>query len=144
MKDLANSLFISPSEVSESLNRSKIAALIDYKKSRINRQNFYEFLEHGFKFVFPETPNGMAIGFPTAHSHPFLKKYIRSDIEYIWPDQEGKVEGLIIEPLYKNQVKAIRNDELLYKLLALLDVLRVGKNRETIIALDELKKNILG
>ena len=42
LKDLASSLYISPSEISESLNRIAIAGLIDHNKRRINRQAFFE------------------------------------------------------------------------------------------------------
>jgi hypothetical protein len=45
--------------------------------------------------------------------------------------------------LYKNQVKAAKLDANLYKMLALLDVIRVGRVRETIVAVDELKRMIL-
>ncbi len=143
LKDLAQSLYISASEVTESLNRSKIAGLIDYNKEKINRQNLFEFLEHGLHYVFPQHPGTMANGIPTAHAHPFINKYFNSDLLYVWPDIKGNMRGLIIEPLYPNQVKAIKEDELLYKLLSLIDVIRVGKVRELKIAVSELKKIIL-
>ena len=52
LSTLSNELSISISEISESLNRSRIAKLIDYEKKKINRQNLMEFLEHGIKYVF--------------------------------------------------------------------------------------------
>lgn len=143
LKDLASTLFISASEVSESLNRSKIAGLIDFNKQRINRQSLVEFIEHGFKYVFPQQPGSMTNGIPTAHAHPFLKKYIKSELPYIWPDAQGSDRGLIIEPLYPNQVKAVKDDQTLYKLLALLDVFRVGRVREIKVASQEIRKMIL-
>lgn len=142
MKDLANSLFISPSEISESLNRSKLSGLLDYNKKKINRQNLLDFLEYGFKYVFPVQPGGQASGFATAHSHPFMREHISSDLMYVWPDSDGEIRGLSIEPLYPKQVKAILIDQTLYKLLALLDVIRVGRVREIKIAREELKKII--
>ena len=44
-KDLAQSLFISGSEIGESLARSEVAGLIDFTKKRVNRQGLFEFLQ---------------------------------------------------------------------------------------------------
>ena len=143
LTQLSNSLFISLSEISESLNRSQIASLINYDKKKVNRQNFFEFLEHGVRYVFPVKPGTMVRGIPTAHSHSFMKKSFASEINYVWPDVEGKVLGLKIEPFYLKQVKAVKEDEIFYKLLALVDVVRVGKAREIKIAISELRKIVL-
>ena len=143
LKDLASSLYISPSEISESLNRSQFAGLVSYDKKKVNRLNFYDFISHGFKYVFPQQPGSIGKGIGTAHAHPFLKKYILSDMPYVWPDAESKERGLCIEPLYPNQVKAVKADSQLYKMLALTDALRVGKAREVKLANAELKKMIL-
>lgn len=140
---LANSLRISISEISESLNRSRIAGLIDYNKKKINRQNLMEFLEHGVRYVFPQEPGSMVRGIPTAHSHSFMKKNFLSEIDYVWPDNKGSIMGLKIEPFYPKQVEAVNEDELYYKLLSLVDVIRVGKVREIKYAVNELRKNIL-
>ena len=85
----------------------------------------------------------MATGIPTAHSYSFYKPYFSSEQDYIWPDEDGTVRGLAIEPLYKNVVKAVKVDEDLHKLLASIDIIRVGKTRETKLALKELQKMIL-
>ena len=140
---LSHLLRISISEISESLNRSWLAGLIDYNKKRVNRQNLMEFLEHGVKYVFPQQPGAMVKGTPTAHSHPNMKKKFISEINYVWADSRGSAMGLMIEPFYKNQVEAVKNDETYYRLLALVDVVRVGKVREIKYALDELKKAII-
>lgn len=140
---LANSLSISISEISESLNRSRQAKLIDYEKKKINSQNLLEFLEHGIKYVFPQQPGAMVRGIPTAHSHPFLKKHFISEMNYVWPDPKGGTMGLLIEPLYPKQVNAVKGNDRFYKLMALIDVIRVGKVRETKFAIEELKKEII-
>ena len=66
--DIANALNLSPSEVSEALNRSKIAKLIDGKKKSVNPNSFKEFLIYGLKYVFPVEPGAIVRGIPTAHS----------------------------------------------------------------------------
>jgi len=138
LQPLSNMLRISISEISESLNRSRIAGLIDFKKKRPNRLALIEFLEHGLKYVFPQKPGATTKGILTAHSHPFIKQFIKSDENYIWPSFEGNFMGQTIEPFYDRQVEAVKDDPELYKLLALVDVLRVGRVREVEIAKSEL------
>ena len=140
MAGLSNLLRISASEISESLNRSQIANLIDYHKKNVNRQNFFEFLEHGVSYVFPQQPGAMVRGLPTAHSHPSMKEVFISDINYVWPDNKGTIMGLMIEPFYPKQVEAAKEDEVYYNLLAMVDVIRVGKVREVKYAINEMKK----
>ncbi len=143
LMELATSLRISISEISESLNRSRIAGLLDYNKKKVNRQNLLEFLEHGVRYVFPQEPGAMVRGIATAHSHPSMKTKFISDVDYVWPANKGKVVGLMIEPFYPKQVDAVGEDEIYYKLLSMVDVIRVGKVREVKYAVTELKKNIL-
>lgn len=143
-RDLAASLFMSVSEISESLNRSHQAGLVDETKRKVRRQSLMEFIEHGLHYVFPQIPGRLVTGVPTAHSHPFFSKKLVSDLYYVWPDADGPVKGLAIQPLYKTVTKAIQKDDLLYKLLASIDIIRVGSTRELKMALQELYKAILG
>ena len=140
---LAASLRVSISEVSESLNRSQFAGLIDFTKKRVNRQNLFDFLSYGFRYVFPVQPGTLVRGIPTAHSHPFMKTQFATEMDYVWPDVKANVIGLQIQPLYPKQVEAVIEDEKYYTLLAIADVLRVGKVREVKYALEEFKKYIL-
>jgi hypothetical protein len=140
LKDLASQLYISPSEVSESLNRSQLAGLIDYNKKKVSRQSLMEFLQYGLHYVFPQHPGSMVNGIPTAHAHPSMNKQIISDQLYVWPDREGKSRGLAIEPFYPKQTMAVKQDKELYELLSLVDVLRVGRTREIKLAVDKLSK----
>jgi hypothetical protein len=140
---LSNSLSISVSEISESLNRSRFAKLIDYEKKKINRNNLMEFLEHGVKYVFPQQPGTMIRGIPTAHSHPFIKKQFLSELAYVWPDPKADVVGLSIEPFYPKQTQAAKEEPTFYKLMSLIDIIRVGKVREVRFAVQELEKQIL-
>jgi hypothetical protein len=143
-KDLAHELFISPGEISDSLNRSAMAGLIDNeKKKKVYRTSLLEFVEHGLHYVFPALPGTMVNGLYTAHSHPTMQQHFSSELNYVWPDPRGEVRGLSIEPLYKHQVKSSRIDDKLYLMLALIDVVRVGKVREMKVALEKLKEKIL-
>ena len=130
-------------KITESLNRSYLAGLVDYNKKKVNRQSLFEFLQYGLHYVFPVHPGGMTNGIVTAHSHPYLRQYFESDILYVWSAIHGKDRGLSIEPLYPNQISAVKNDDELYTLLALVDVIRVGRSREIKVAVKELSKILL-
>lgn len=52
IQSLSNELHISLSEISESLNRSRLAGLIDFKKKRPNRNSLLEFLHMGSSMYF--------------------------------------------------------------------------------------------
>lgn len=143
MLDLVKSLHISQSEISESLNRSSLAGLIDFSKKKVMRLSLMEFLEYGIHYVFPQHPGAIVRGIATAHTHPFMKKKIISSENYVWADADGNIRGQVIEPLLNSVVKAVKDDDELYKLLAMVDVIRVGKTREVKIAITELKKTLL-
>jgi len=142
-RDLSASLFISISEISASLNRSMIAGLVDSGKKKVKRNSLMEFIQYGFHYVFPQLPGPIVNGIETAHSHPFYKKHFTSDLPFVWPAVNGNARGQAIQPLHKGVIKAVQEDKDLYKLLASIDILRVGKVREKNMAIDELKKCLL-
>jgi hypothetical protein len=102
-----------------------------------------DFLKCGITYVFPQRPGALVKGVPTAHSAPPLNAQIVSNEHYVWPSARGTIRGQAIEPLYPSVVKAVENDAILYKLLSLVDALRVGRAREKAIAIKELEKIIV-
>lgn len=142
MKDISYELGISASEVSESLNRSAIAGLIAPDKKQLMNLALLDFLEYGFRYVYPQQPGALVKGMPTAHSAPPLNEEITNIEPYVWPYSKGKVRGQAIEPLYPKLPEACVNDQRFYELMALCDALRVGKAREKKLAIEELKKRI--
>lgn len=142
-RDLAADLSISISEISESLARSHTAGLVDQSRRRVHRQSLMEFIEHGLHYVFPQLPGTLVTGIPTGHSHPLFKNQFDAELEFVWPDEKGWMRGLAITPLHKGVTVAVRKDDNLYKLLACIDIIRLGKVREVKLALKELKNVIL-
>ncbi|WP_430812486.1 MULTISPECIES: hypothetical protein [unclassified Carboxylicivirga] len=142
-KDLAYSLNISASEISEALNRCKVARLIDSKKRKVHKKSFLEFLIYGLKYVFPTEPGAIVRGIPTAHSASPIKEHINAGgDDYVWPYANGKLRGQEIEPLYKHLPDVVKCDQQLYELLVIIDTIRVGRAREVSIGIKELKKRI--
>ena len=142
-KDMAQALLISNSEVSESLNRSQVGGLLGDVKHRLLRQNLLDFLCYGLRHVFPAQPGGLVRGVPTAHSASMLASRFVSQLIYVWPSSSGTVLGHEIEPLYGTVAQAIQSDVRLYELLALVDMLRVGRAREVQLATQQLTTLIL-
>jgi len=140
---LAKELFISQSEVSKSLARSKYAGLLDNEGKQVFRLALMDFLQYGIRYVFPQQPGALVRGIPTAHSAKPLYEIIQSDEKYVWPSGQGTMRGHSIVPLYKSVVNAVQADPKLHELLALVDAIRVGRAREKEIAIKELKKRIL-
>ncbi len=141
-KDISYYLHLSGSEVSESINRSQIAGLVDGEKKKVFRQSLLEFISHGLQYVFPVVPGSSTRGIATAHSHEFMKSRIISKEDYVWPDSKGKLRGAAIEPLYPGLTRSL-GEPRFYKMMALLDAIRVGKTRESKLAKQELEKMIL-
>lgn len=142
-KDIAQTLDISQSEVSESLNRSVYSGLLAADKRTVMKRALIDFLCYGLKYVFPQRPGAIVRGMPTAHSAEPMRSYINSEENYVWPVATGQMRGQSIEPLYPGAVEASMKDSKLYELLVLIDVMRVGKTREQNIAIRELEKRII-
>jgi hypothetical protein len=145
-KDLAESLFISPSEVSKSLKRSAESGLLHISngEKRVNRSALIEFLSHGFKYVFPPAKGSLARGVPTAAAAEPLKSRFLDDGDppEVWPYVEGKVRGISFAPLYKGAPRAALQDPRFYGVLALCDAIRGGRTRERNLAIELLGKEI--
>lgn len=145
-KNLADSLFISPSEVSKALKRCVDSGLLHmsgYEK-RVNRTALMEFLSHGLKYAFPPARGSLVRGVPTAASAEPLKSRFLEDRDppAVWPYAEGKVRGISLAPLYKGAPKAALRDPRFYVVLALSDAIRSGRARERNIAAELLGKEL--
>lgn len=140
---LAEALGMSQSEVSQSLNRSEYAGLLNKKTKSVMRLALLDFIHYGLSYVFPQKPGPVMRGIATAHSAEPLNRIFRSDDHYIWPSAKGKLKGHSIIPIYPTAPEAALKDPKLHQLLALTDVMRIGRAREKEIAINELSKMIL-
>ena len=143
IKDVAFALGISQSEVSESLNRSRIAGLLSNDKKTVMKNNLLDFLEYGLRYVFPAEPGSIQRGVFTAHSAPPLNIFVSAEESYVWPWAEGEARGQAIEPLHPRVPDACARDRVLYEMLALMDAIRLGRAREKQKAIGELRHRIL-
>lgn len=143
-KQLSDSLGISQSEVSESLERSRTSGLLDAASKRVNTQALKDFLVYGLRYVFPVVPAGIVRGMPTGVSASPIKDTIASGGEaYVWPYAKGTLRGQAIQPLYPSVPEAADTDSALYDLLVAADALRFGRTRERETAKEFLETQFL-
>jgi len=142
-KDIAASLGISPAEISDAMERCRVAQLVDPTKSRVNTLALKDFLVYGLKYVFPIVPGSIIRGVPTAVSASPIKEQISQSADtYVWPYKKGNMRGQSVNPLYVTVPEAVTKDEEFYHLLVIVDTLRMGRMREREIAIVELDKAI--
>jgi hypothetical protein len=116
--------------------------LINTIDNHVNKRTFFDFVINGLKVVFPQRPGAIVRGVPTAHAAPFFQNKFYSEEQYVWPSGKGKVRGQAIIPLYKTVTSAIENDQFLYQLLALADIIRVGRAREKEMAIEMMEQHL--
>jgi len=145
VRGLSSAVGISKSEVSNALGRCYANGLAKPNRHGghpvVNRRGLEEFLSYGIRFVFPARTLGLARGIPTGLTAPIFQGILRSAGEHspVWPDPHGDTLGVAVEPLYKTVTTAIRDDETLYKLLAVVDSIRLGQPRERKLAITQLQ-----
>lgn len=138
LRNLEGELGISKTEISASIRRSigSNLAIKSSDRAKVNRRNLIEFVQHGLKYVFPAKPGAPQRGVATGFAAPMLEgKLLSSGADiYVWPHPEGSRRGLAIAPLFKSVPDAALKDARLYELLALVDAIRTGNQRETNLA----------
>ena len=139
---LAETLYMSQSEISSSLKRSHYAGLLINNGQEVERKLFFDFIQYGLGGVFPVHPGAVVRGTVTAHSGPPLNLEFVSGEKYVWPYAKGHSRGQSITPLYPTVPQAAHLDESLHELLALFDAVRAGRAREKNRALEILKERI--
>jgi len=139
---IAVSIGLSPSETHSALKRCELADLYSPVTRKPIVKNLEEFIIYGLRYVFPAEEGPRDRGIPTAHSALPLSNLIvdNNNEQYVWPDANGKERGVTVSPLYPSVSEAVSNDKKLYKMLALIDALRLGKTRERKMAQNELQK----
>jgi hypothetical protein len=145
-KSLAQSLFVSQSEVSKALRRCVDAGLlyVSGREKKVNRTALIEFLTHGLKYAFPPARGSMTRGVPTAAAaEPLKSRFLEAnEPPEVWPYALGEIRGISLKPLYEGAPKAALHDPRFHTVLALCDAIRSGRTRERNLAVELLEKEI--
>ncbi len=142
--EVAHELRISQSMVSRALKSAAAVSLYHPKSRLVNAEGLAEGLIHGARYFLAPERGGEVRGMPTAWAGPPLNQLMVSDsgLPPVWPDPEGEVRGLLVQPLHPNVPQAARQDAPLYELLSLVDALRIGSTRDRSLAAQQLRQRI--
>lgn len=147
---LAVELGMSPSEVHAGVKRALRAGLARTdeggRPARPVVRAMEEFVFYGVPYVFVPDKGGETRGIPTAWASPLVSRHFVASgaLPPVWPHPEGRARGYEVSPLYRAAPGAALKDGRLYDLLALLDVLRIGRAREVKMARELFRDLIEG
>ena len=144
VRSLADEVHIPRSVVHRSIGRLERAGLFDAKRRRVNSAAADEFLVHAVKYVFPPVFGGESRGVPTGWAAaPLADRLAPSEgPPPVWPDAEGSVRGIALEPLHPAASAIAREDPKLGERLALVDALRIGDARTRGLAIELLRERL--
>lgn len=147
---LAGSISISPSEAHAAVERCRAAGVLGTPRGKLTiaRRKFFELCTVVVPQVFYAVRGPVESGVPTSIYAKPLEGVFQPDprrvVPLIWPYESGSTKGESLLPIYPTVPRAVQHDEMLHKLLALIDVVRVGEAKERRMAIDLLDKLILG
>lgn len=148
VRALALETGISKSQVSLSLQRCFDVGLAKRDRKhgvpRTNSKGLYEFIAYGLRYVFPASLGVVSRGIATSFGAPVLEGRLMSagELVPVWPDAQGDTKGQAVEPLFTSVTYAIRRDDELYAMLALVDAIRLGQPRERNLAIEMIRQRL--
>lgn len=143
-QSMADWMGVSRSYLFYALERAASAGLYRAEPRRVNVGGVLEFVEHGVRWSFFAELGARTRGVPTAHSGPVLSRELSSDpaAAVVWPSSEGTAVGQSLEPLYPQAAGTVESARPLYEVLTLVDAVRLGRRRDTTLAMDALRDRL--
>lgn len=126
------------------LERAAASGLYRAEARAVNRLGLMEFIEHGARWSFYAQLGGRVRGVPTAHSGPVLAAQLASEAAgaVVWPAAAGAVVGQGLDPLYPQAASTVERAPELYTALTLVDAVRLGRRRDSELAVRELRARL--
>lgn len=128
---LAEEMAVATSQVHAALGRLALAGLVRPDGRSANARSLGEFVLTGVRYAFPAARGALANGVPTAYSAPALAAVVDATDVVVWPltGGGGGVRGFSIPPLYARATSLPETSPETYRLLTLVDALRIGDPR---------------
>lgn len=142
-RSLASAVGLSLGETHNAAQRLGVARLISSDLSSTNNPGLFDFLAFGVPYCFPGQLGPGTRGVPTAHSGPALSNLVQQSDPIVWPSRLGEVRGASLAPLCKGAPAMKNANPDLYRLLTVVDALRIGRARERGIAEQALREALL-
>ena len=146
---LSESVGLSAGEAHNAYRRCRSALLLT-PGGQVACQHLVNLLTVAVPLVFYAARGGLALGMPTATWSPALKASFaepEGGLPTVWPCEvecRGAVRGESVDPIYPTVPEASRQDPMVYELMALVDVMRIGGRRDREAAAKLISKAILG
>ena len=147
VRDAAGAIGISASEFSKGLARLEAAHLVVNRSGKrfAEKGALLEWLSYGVRYALAADQTGYGRGMATAWNCTLIKSDIVPPTPAtVWLVPGGNIEGAGLVPFHQAVPLAASQDDLLYLVLALVDVVRIGKPRELAIARNLLTDVIRG
>ena len=128
---LAHALATSTSAVHRSVTRLRIARICKPESRTIDQPTFIEFAVCGVPYTFPAIRLGNGRGLLAASSHPDLA-HVRNESgdAVVWASSKHQDSGQTLVPLFPGVVQVAARDGRMYRLLAIIDALRIAHRDE--------------
>lgn len=128
---LGAELAVAPSQVHASLRRLELAGLLKPDARETNPRALGEFVLFGVRYAFPAVRGALAVGVPTAYSAQPLASEIDAVDVLVWPAPAAThlVRGFAVSPLYRQAPALATSSPATYRLLTLVDAMRLGEAR---------------
>lgn len=138
---IAGDLAAAPSQIHAALRRLEAAGLLKSEQRATNPRALLEFLVGGVRYAFPAQRGPLATGVPSAYSAPPLQAVVDAIDVVVWPAPrlDGAVRGFSIIPLYPRAPLLRDRDPITYRILTVVDALRLGDSRMRQHAKDALE-----
>lgn len=143
VRQLEDELGLSKSAAANSLQRLRELDLLKDDATggrRVNKLLLRDCLEHAVRWIAPAHVGEFELGLPTAHAaEAFRQKVTGDDDPVVIPLPHGPLRGRAVTPLHPLAPAAAARDPKLYRLLAVVDALRIGRARDRQLAVAELR-----
>lgn len=128
---IADELALSPSQVHASLRRLDLAGLLRGDQRATNARGLLEFLLHGVRYAFPAQRGPLRDGVPTAYSAAPLNATVDATDVVVWPapGHPARVRGFSVTPLFARAPLLVDRSPQTFRLLTIVDALRLGDPR---------------
>lgn len=128
---LAHELAASPSQVHAALRRLDYAGLLKPEARVTNPRALLDFLIGGVRYALPAQRGPLREGVPTAYSADPLNATVDATDALVWPapGHPLAVRGFSIVPLFRRAPMLIERSRETYRLLTIVDALRLGDPR---------------
>ena len=127
----------STSALHRSLSRLNDSKLWNKSSNRVDHHATINFLRYGLPHAFPAELQTLCRGMVTAQ----LPEIAPPQIPFVWPDELSSTMGIGVQPLDAGFVYVSHHEPELKPWLDLVEVFRLGRVREILLAVQIMKKD---